>query len=89
MLVHQQKDRSYERLSQTRGLLDPERKAEWRGSGLLTRPQPDRNRRGPPFRTDDPSGKGHGLLNRRESFGGSSPPPSSKAPVPQLAEGVG
>jgi hypothetical protein len=28
---------------------------------------------------DDPSGKGHGLLNRRESFGGSSPPPSSKS----------
>ena len=48
-------------------------KPEWRGSGLLTRPQVARNRPGPPFGTSDPSGKGPGLLNRRESYVGSSP----------------
>ena len=52
-------------------------KPEWRGSGLLTRPQVARNHPGPPFRTSDPSGKGPGLLNRRESFVGSSPTWSS------------
>jgi hypothetical protein len=39
---------AHERSTQT-GSPDPERKAEWRGSGLLTRPQEDRNLRGPPF----------------------------------------
>ena len=52
-------------------------KPEWRGSGLLTRPQVARNHPGPPFRTSDPSGKGPGLLNRRESYVGSSPTWSS------------
>ncbi len=53
-------------------------KPEWRGSGLLTRPQVARNHPGPPFRTSDPSGKGPGLLNRRESYVGSSPTWSTK-----------
>jgi hypothetical protein len=52
-------------------------KPEWRGSGLLTRSQVARNHPGPPFRTSDPSGKGPGLLNRRESYVGSSPTWSS------------
>jgi hypothetical protein len=52
-------------------------KPEWRGSGLLTRPQVARNHPGPPFRTSDPSGKGPGLLTRRESYVGSSPTWSS------------
>ena len=54
-------------------------KPEWRGSGLLTRPQVARNHPGPPFRTSDPSGKGPGLLNRRESYVGSSPTWSSNS----------
>ena len=32
----------------TKITLDPERSPEWRGSGLLSRPQVDRNHRGPP-----------------------------------------
>jgi hypothetical protein len=54
-------------------------KPEWRGSGLLNRSQVARNHPGPPFRTRDPSGKGPGLLNRRESYVGSSPTWSSNS----------